>query len=61
MCGKDRARKAERRRSGKVNAEVGNVKMRGQDELTEREEDERSEDSVWMTVWQKNRRVEGHM
>jgi hypothetical protein len=61
MCGKDRARKAERRRSGKVNAEVGNVKMRGQDELTEREEDERSEDSVWMTVWQKNRRMEGHM
>ncbi len=37
------------------------VRMKGQDGLTEREEDERSGFSVYKTVRQKGRGMEGHL
>jgi hypothetical protein len=50
MQGKERGRKPERERVNKVNAEEVIVRMRGQDGLTEREDDDRSGGNVWMTA-----------
>ncbi len=45
MQGKERGRKPERERVNKVM-----LRMRGQEVLTEREDDDRSGGSVWMTM-----------
>jgi hypothetical protein len=45
MQGKERGRKPERERVNKVM-----LRMRGQEVLTEREDDDRSGGSVWMTT-----------